>query len=69
MFSAGDIDALPDDALYSAQDPATGHYCRLLVRDGRPGGGVAVWRYRPRRRLFTTPAGRDAGRQRPTVFT
>lgn len=38
VFSAGDIDALPGDALYSAHDPETGHYRRLLVRDERLAG-------------------------------
>lgn len=38
VFSAGDIDALPGDALYRAHNPETGHYRRLLVRDERLAG-------------------------------
>lgn len=35
LFSAGAVDAAPNDTLFTSRDPLSGHYRRLLLRDGR----------------------------------
>ncbi|URN97602.1 nitrite reductase large subunit NirB [Leclercia adecarboxylata] len=38
LFSAGEVSAQPDDAVWSSWDPLTRHYRRLLVRNGTLAG-------------------------------
>ncbi|HAT8016690.1 TPA: nitrite reductase (NAD(P)H) [Citrobacter rodentium] len=35
LFSAGEVDAAPGDEVHTCTDPLSGHYRRLLIRDGR----------------------------------
>ncbi|HFK3156285.1 MULTISPECIES: nitrite reductase large subunit NirB [Citrobacter] len=42
LFSAGAVDTLPGDEVYSSLDPLSGHYRRLLIRGGKLAGALLM---------------------------